>query len=115
MAVVVNSRYEGLTPRAYDEIIASLELDANPPAGAVLHVAAETDGGLTITEIWRTEQTFRAFHDYRFVPALRSHGVTGNPRIEVAALHNLYATEMATVERMGAVSLPATYAGTALY
>lgn len=115
MAVAVISRYEGLSPATYDEIIASLDLDASPAAGAVLHVAAETDGGLTVTEIWRTEQTFQAFHDYRFVPALRSHGVGGQPRIEIAPLHNLYAPEIETVERMGAVSLPATYAGAPLY
>lgn len=115
MAVAVISRYEDLSPKAYDEIIAALDLDANPPAGAVLHVAAEAERGLVITEIWRTEQTFRAFHDYRFVPALRTHGVEGTPQIEVAPLHNVYASEMETVERMGAFSLPATYAGATLY
>ena len=115
MAVTVISRYDDLSPKVYDEVIASLELDANPPAGAVLHVAAEAGLGLVMTEIWRTEQTFRAFHDYRLVPALREHGFGGKPEIEVAPLHNLYASEMETVERMGAVSLPASYAGAALY
>ena len=115
MAVTVTSRYATLSPKTYDEIVASLDLDANPPAGAVLHVAAESGQGLVITEIWRTEQTFRAYHDYRFVPALRMHGFQGQPEIEVAPLHNLYAMEMSTVERMGAVSLPASYAGAPLY
>jgi len=68
-----------------------------------------------ITEIWRAEQTFRAYHDYRFVPALRMHGFQGQPEIEVEPLHNLYAMEMSAVERMGAVSLPASYAGAPLY
>ena len=68
-----------------------------------------------MSEIWRTEQTFRAFYDYRLVPALRMHGVDVEPEVEVAPLHNLFAVEMDTVERMGAVSLPATYAGAALY
>ena len=95
MAVAVISRYEDLSPKAYDEIIAALDLDANPPAGAVLHVAAEAERG--------------------FVPALRTHGVEGTPQIEVAPLHNVYASEMETVERMGAFSLPATYAGATLY
>jgi hypothetical protein len=34
--------------------------------------------------------------------------------MEIRELHNLFATEMETIERMGAVSLPATYAGAAL-
>jgi hypothetical protein len=115
MAVAVITRFPGLTPKTYDDAIASLDLDANPPAGAVLHVAAETQGGgFVVTEIWRTEQTFQAFYDYRLIPALRMHGMEGQPQVEVAPLHNLFAVEMDTVERMGAVSLPATYAGAAL-
>jgi hypothetical protein len=114
MAVAVFARYSNLTPSAYDEIIASLDLDANPPAGAVLHVAGEGESEIVVCEIWRTEETFRSFYDYRLRPALLTHGVEGEPRIEVAPLHNLFAAEMETVERMGAVSLPATYAGAAL-
>ena len=48
------------------------------------------------------------------MPALRAHGMASQPEVEVAPLHNLFAVEMDTVERMGAVSLPATYAGAAL-
>ena len=114
MAVAVIIRYPNLSPRIYDDAIASLDLDANPPAGAVLHVAAEAEEGLVVTEIWRTEQTFQAFYDYRLVPALRTHGMDTQPQVEVAPLHTLFAVEMDTVERMGAVSLPATYAGAAL-
>ena len=77
MAVAVIIRYPDLSPTIYDDAIASLDLDANPPAGAVLHVAAEAEGGLVVTEIWRTEQTFQAFYDYRLVPA---SGRTGWPR-----------------------------------
>ena len=75
MAVAVIVRYPNLSPTIYDDAIASLDLDANPPAGAVLHVAAEAEDGLVVTEIWRTEQTFQAFYDYRLVPALRAHGM----------------------------------------
>jgi hypothetical protein len=111
MAVAVFARYSNLTPGTYDEIIASLDLDANPPAGAVLHVAGEGQGEIVVCEIWRTEETFRSFFDYRLRPALLVHGVDGEPNISIAPLHNLFAAEMETVERMGAVSLPATYAG----
>ena len=114
MAVAVIIRYPNLSPTIYDDAIASLDLDANPPAGAVLHVAAEAEAEMVVTEIWRTEQTFQAFYDYRLVPALRAHGMDSRPQIEIAPLHNLFAVEMDTVERMGAVSLPATYAGAAL-
>lgn len=112
--IAVSARFPGVAPATYDEVIASLGLDANPPAGAVLHVAAEDEGEMVVTEIWRTEQTFRAFLDYRLRPALRQHGVEREPLVEIRPLHNLWGVEMDTIERMGAVSLPATYAGAAL-
>ena len=69
---------------------------------------------MIVTEIWRTEQTFRAFYDYRLRPALRAQGVESEPLVEIQPLHNIWGVEMDTIERMGAVSLSATYAGTAL-
>lgn len=114
MAVSVIARYPGLSAATYDDVIASLELDANPPAGAILHVAGEAEDGLTTSEIWQTEQTFRAFYDYRLRPALRLHGVHGDPVVQVAPLHNVYAPEMFTIERMGAVSRPLQATGTTL-
>ena len=114
MAVSVVTRYPGLAAATYDQVIASLELDVNPPAGAILHVAGDGDEGFVISEIWQTEQTCRAFYDYRFQPALRMHGVHTTPTVEVAPLRNIYAPELGTIERMGAVSLPATYSGAVL-
>ena len=114
MAVAVFARYPDLTPEKYDEVIASLDLDANPPAGAILHLAAEGEGEMLVSEIWRTEQTFRAFHDYRFLPALLLSGVSNDVVVEVSPLHNLFAVEMELIERIGAVSLPATFSGAAL-
>ena len=104
----------GSDPEKYDEVIASLDLDANPPAGAILHLAAEGEGEMLVSEIWRTEQTFRAFHDYRLLPALLLNGVSSDVVVEVSPLHNLFAVEMELIERMGAVSLPATFSGAAL-
>lgn len=114
MAVSVVTRYPDLPAATYDQVIASLDLDANPPAGAILHVAGGGDAGFVISEIWQTEETFRAYLDYRLRPALRTHGVTTEPTVEITPLRNVFAADMATVERMGGVSLPATYSGAVL-
>ena len=60
MAISVVARFPELSAEMYDQVIASLDLDANPPAGAILHVAGEADGSMTTSEIWQTEQTFQA-------------------------------------------------------
>lgn len=114
MAVAVLSRYPGVSPETYDGVIASLDLDANPPIGAILHVAGQAEGEMVVTEIWRTEQSFQAFQEGRLVPALQAQGVETHPQVEVTQLHNLFAVELDTIERMGAVSLPAHYAGAVL-
>lgn len=113
MAVTVFTRYPGLRPQVYDEVMATLDLDASPPVGAILHVAGDGGEDIQVAEVWRTEQTFQAFHD-RLVQALQIRGYLTRPTVEVTQLHNLFAVEMDTIERMGAVSLPATYAGAAL-
>ena len=114
MAIAVFARYPDLSPGTYDEVVASLDLDANPPAGAILHVVGEGEGEILVTEIWRTEQTFLAFHEHRLLPALQMRGVSSRPVVEIVPLHNLWAVEVETIERMGAVSLPAHYSGAAL-
>ena len=69
---------------------------------------------ILVSEIWRTEQTFLAFHEHRLLPALQMRGVSSRPVVEIVPLHNLCAVEIDTIERMGAVSLPAHYSGAAL-
>ncbi len=113
MAVTVFARYPGLGPQLYDEVVATLDLDASPPIGAILHLAGNGADGFQVVEVWRTEQSFHAFHD-RFLQALQFRGYLSPPTVEITQLHNLFAVEMETIERMGAVSLPATYAGAAL-
>jgi len=38
MAITGSARYPGLSPQLYDEVVATLDLDANPPIGAILHL-----------------------------------------------------------------------------
>ena len=85
MAITVSARYPGLSPQLYDEVVATLDLDANPPIGAILHLAGQSDDGIQVTEIWRTEQAFQAFND-RFVSALQMRGYLSRPTIETAQL-----------------------------
>jgi hypothetical protein len=113
MAVTVSARYPGLSSQLYDEVVASLDLDANPPIGAILHLVGQGEDAIEVTEIWRTEQAFQAFNE-RFLSALQMRGYLSSPTVDIAQLHNLFAVEMDTIERMGAVSRPGTYAGAAL-
>jgi hypothetical protein len=110
MAFAVFTRYRTLTPRAYDDVIGSLELDVDPAPGAMLHLAAEQPDGIEVCEVWRTPETFETFFEQRLRPALSRYRITEEPEIRIVPLHNLYVPELDAVERMGSVSTPAVYA-----
>lgn len=110
MAVAMLMHWPGVTSDQYDAVMAKLGLDANPPAGAVLHVASETNHGIEVFDVWQTEQAFSSFLDQRLLPVVSELGITGEPQISIVPLHNLYAADPDMIDRIGAVSLPAAVA-----
>jgi hypothetical protein len=87
-----------------------LDLDSNPAAGAVLHVAAITDNGLEVCDVWQTEPAFRGFVEQRLLPIARELEIPGEPQVEIVPLRNLYAANPNVIDRIGAVSQPAMVA-----
>jgi hypothetical protein len=114
MAVAFIIRTPELTPLRYDEVIARLELDSEPSVGQILHAALETPDGIVVHEIWQTVAAGLHYVEHRLAPALRA-ARAGEPAVEIVQLHNLYAADLDTIERIGAVSLPAHAPGAALY
>jgi hypothetical protein len=110
MAVAMFMHWPGMTSDQYDSVMARLELDANPAPGGVLHLAALTDEGLEVCEVWQTEQAFQGFLQQRLLPAVGQLNISGEPEIAVVPLHNLYAGDPDMIDRIGAVSLPAAIA-----
>jgi hypothetical protein len=110
MAVAMLMHWPAVTSDQYDAVMARLGLDANPAAGGVLHVAAVTDEGLDVCEVWQTEQAFNSFLEQRLLPAMSELGIAGEPDIRLVPLHNLYAADPDMIDRIGAVSLPAAVA-----
>ena len=110
MAVAMFMHWPGVTSDQYDAVMARLGLDANPAAGGVLHVAALTDEGLEVCEVWQTEQAFRGGGGGGMLPVMSELGIGGEPEIKLVPLHNLYAGDPDMIDRIGAVSLPAAVA-----
>jgi len=110
MAVACFVSWPGMTSDQYDSVMSHLDLDANPAAGAILHVAAATDEGLEVCEVWQTEQAFHGFLERRLLPVTQSLGIAAEPMVRVVQLRNLYAADADMIDRMGAVSQPAMVA-----
>ncbi len=114
MAVAMFMHWPGVTSDQYDSVMARLELDANPAAGEVLHLAALTEEGLEVCDVWQTELAFQSFLEQRLLPVVRELELEGEPEIRLVPLHNLYAADPDMIDRIGAVSLPAAVAAWAL-
>ena len=110
MAVAITMRWPGMTGDQYDALMARLGLDANPAAGGVLHVAAVTDEGVEVCDVWQTEQAFSSFLEQRMFPVVSELGIGGEPDVRVIPLHNLYAGDPDMIDRIGAMSLPGAVA-----
>ena len=75
MTIVVRHQPKGLTREQYDEVSRRMESAGNwPPEGMDLHVLFGPEGDMRVSEIWDSEQQFRAFAD-RLMPVLDEVGV----------------------------------------
>lgn len=110
MAVAIILHWEGITSHQYDDLMARLELDTNPAAGSVLHLATFTDEGLEVCDVWRTEQAFEGFLEHRFLPVAEVLEWEGRPEYRFMPLHNMYAADPDTIDRIGMMSVPAAVA-----
>jgi len=103
-----------MKPRAYDRLVASLEFDVSPPIGEIVHVAAEADDGIEVCEVWQTRDAAEGFLYGVLQPRLRELGINDPLEYAIFPLHNLFAPDLDTIERIGAVSLPGVSAGSVI-
>jgi hypothetical protein len=101
-------RIPELTLARYDRMMLDLELDANPPAGSILHITSDGVGAVNVFEVWRTAQAAEGFIENRLQDALKSAGVQDPVSYRIEPLHNMFAPDIDMIEHHGALSLPAT-------
>lgn len=71
MAVVIITELPPMANRAMEEAVSTeLDIDRNPPAGLIVHTASETDGVITIVDVWESRKQFDDFDAERLRPAV---------------------------------------------
>ena len=115
MAVAMFMSWPGMTADQYDSVMARLDLDSNPAAGEVLHLAALTDEGLEVCEVWQTEQAFHGFLQHRLLPVASELEIPGAPEFQFVPLHHLYAADPDMIDRIGRMAVPAAVAAWSAY
>jgi hypothetical protein len=112
MAVATYWRWPGVSREDYDAVLQRLALDGNAPAGSILHIAALTETGIEVCDIWQTERAFIGFLEGRLMPAAQEVGIETMPEYRFEPLYNVFAADADMLDRMAAVSTPA-FAGAA--
>jgi hypothetical protein len=89
MSVVVRHQPRGLTKEKYDEVNRRIEeAGAWPPDGLDMHVCFGSEGELRVSEIWDSEEQFRAFGE-RLFPVLNEAGIELGGDPEIFEVHQL--------------------------
>jgi hypothetical protein len=60
-------------PRAMiEQVSAKMDVLGNPPAGLLIHIATEEEGGVHIVDVWNSQADYDAFEASRLLPAITS-------------------------------------------
>lgn len=88
MAIVAAFNIPGMTADQYDRVVQELEAKgAEAPEGRTFHVAAPTDTGWLVVDVWESEEHFGRFGE-TLIPVLVAAGVTP-AQPEIHPVHNI--------------------------
>ena len=90
MSIVVRYSPACLTKEAYDASTKRLEESDVPwpPEGLDMHVCFGDDGNLKVSEIWDSEEQWRAFAE-QLMPALQEAGIQMSDQPQAFEVHEL--------------------------
>ena len=106
MSTVMSMEWTGVTQDQYNQVMRTLDLDKNPPAGAVLHVAGFMNSTLRVLDIWESQQAFEKFQKDRLNTAVQKAGITGPPKVQFYPTYNIFVPNMEVIRKNGSTSLP---------
>lgn len=87
MAVAMMMEWPGVTPEQYEEARRRVAWETDVPPGAIFHAARFTDTGLTVGDVWESEEDFNRFAEQRLMPVVREIGIEGEPSVRFAELY----------------------------
>src|SRR5438045_6518808 len=87
LAIVWMLEWDRLTPEQYEALREAVDWEGNVPDGLQFHVAAFSEKGLVLTEVWESPDHVQPFMDERFLPAVRRLGINSMPRVDLYPLH----------------------------
>jgi hypothetical protein len=93
MPIVMNMRWDEVTPEQYDETRDLVQWETDSPQGALFHVAWFENGHFRVLDVWETPEDFQNFVDTRLTPGTNKVGIQGQPQVEISPAHRVFNNE----------------------
>jgi hypothetical protein len=90
MAVAVILEFENTSLEQYDQVVQKMGFSpggAGAPGG-IFHWVTETNGGIRVTDVWESKETFEQFAESTIGPLTAEVGIPGPPDVTYAEVHN---------------------------
>jgi hypothetical protein len=92
MAVMMMMEWSGVTREQYDAVRKIVNFEGNAPKGGLFHVAAFTDSGLRVNDLWERAEDFQSFVEQRLMPGVQQAGIAGEPKVQILPAYNVFAS-----------------------
>jgi hypothetical protein len=90
MTVVMNMRWDGVTPEQYDAARDEVKWEIDAPDGAISHVAWFEDGAIRVIDVWESGEQFQTFVEQRLMPGTAKVGIAGQPDVTIQPAHRYF-------------------------
>jgi hypothetical protein len=90
MPIVMNMRWDGVTPEQYEVAREQVGWEQRAPDGGLIHIASFTDEALRVTDVWETAEDFNRFVESRLMPVVQEIGIEGEPDVTITPMHAIW-------------------------
>jgi hypothetical protein len=90
MAIVMQLRWDGVTPEQYNKASDIVGWEVDVPKGGIFHVAWFENDALRVTDVWETADDFQTFVDQRLMPGVAEVEIQGEPKVEIQDAHRIF-------------------------
>jgi hypothetical protein len=90
MPIVMNMRWDGVTPGQYEVAREQVGWEQHRPEGGLIHIASFTEEGLRVTDVWETAEDFNRFVESRLMPVVQEIGIEGEPDVTITPMHAIW-------------------------
>jgi hypothetical protein len=107
VAVLCILDVHGITTEQYNAVVERMGVEGHALGSIYLHLAAVTEDGLRIIEIWDEKQEFEQFLEQILFPTMKVIGLEQTQTVTVFPIHNVFTPrleELPGLSRMAQVA-----------